>query len=475
MKPIRTFTEEDWQATPKSVREAYENLESWIEQLSNLVEQHAGQIKQLTEQVNKLTNQTNKNSKNSSKPPSSDPPFKKPPKETRPKNGKKRKRGGQKGHAGHQQELLPPTHEKMVMPTMCSCGCSDFNVTNFKPFYTHQVIELPRIELDVTHFVLHKGQCPKCKKTVKATVPFENRTGYGPRMTATIAELSGTYGSSRDMIKDICRNIFGFHISIGTIQKVIDRASHAIEPVYNRIGEMARLAPVNHIDETSWFQNGLLRWLWVMVNHNTAFFKIHQNRSMEAFKSLIAEWSGILVSDGYGVYRKWVGLRQTCLAHLIRDARNLAERDDESIKRFGVNILDVLTCLCHFAKKPPTKKQWEDCYTKLILFIFLFEGADDDAGKFAKRLFRELDNLFTFLEEEGVDPTNNRAERVLRFGVLWRKRCMGTQSDKGDRWVERILSIKQTCKLKLVSSFDVLFHSIDSNFKEQTPCLEWLG
>ena len=110
----------------------------------------------------------------------------------------------------------------------------------------------------------------------------------------------------------------------------------------------------------------------------------------------------------------------------------------------------------------------------MVLFIILFEGADDDAGKFAKRLNREMDNLFTFLEEEGVDPTNNRAERAIRFGVLWRKHSMGTKSDKGDRWVERILSIKQTCKLKLVSSFDILFHSIDSFFKEQTSSLEWL-
>ena len=174
---------------------------------------------------------------------------------------------------------------------------------------------------------------------------------------------------------------------------------------------------------------------------------------MEAFKALIDDWTGILVSDGYGVYIKWGGLRQVCLAHLIRDAQNLAERDDESLKRFGENINDVLCNLCHFAKKPPTKKQWQDCYAELILFIIFFGGGDDDAGKLTRRLYWEIDNLFTFLEDEGVEPTNNRAERSIRFGVLWRKRSNGTQSDKGDRWVERILSLKQTCKLKAVSSF----------------------
>ena len=106
--------------------------------------------------------------------------------------------------------------------------------------------------------------------------------------------------------------------------------------------------------------------------------------------------------------------------------------------------------------------------------LFLFEGADDEAGKLARRLAREMDHLWTFLEEDGIEPTNNRAERSLRFGVLWRKRSLGTQSDKGDRWVERILSLKQTCRIKFVSSFDILHQALTDFFKEQQPCLDWL-
>jgi len=127
------------------------------------------------------------------------------------------------------------------------------------------------------------------------------------------------------------------------------------------------------------------------------------------------------------------------------------------------------------SNKPPSNKKWTACYSELILNILLFEGADDDAGKLAKRLSREIDHLFTFLEEQGVEPTNNGAERAIRFGILWRKRSMGTQSDKGDRWVERILSFKQTCKLKAISSFDILLHLIESYFKDQVPCLDCLA
>lgn len=468
MEDNRPFSHEDWLATPEPVR-------AYIEQLEPMVQHLMDQVKILTERVEKLESQINKNSKNSSKPPSSDPPYKKPKKSSSKQTGKKRKRGGQKGHPGHQQELLPADHKIHLMPKQCTCGCNSFNPKEFVPFHTHQTIELPAIKMDISHYILLKGQCPDCSKTIKAEVPKENRTGYGPRLSATIAELSGTYGNSRETIQDICKNILNFHISTGAIQKVIDRASNAIKPIYERIGLIARNSPVNYIDETSWFQKATLRWLWTMTNETIAFFKIHENRSKEAFNVLIDDWNGILISDGYGLYKKWVNRRQTCLAHLIRSARNLAERDDESLQRFGKNILDLLQQLCHFANKPPSSKKWEDWFSHFMLMLFLFEGGDDDAGKLARRLAGEMDNLWTFLEEDGVEPTNNRAERSLRFAVLWRKRSMGTQSDKGDRWVERILSLKQTCKIRTVSSFDILHHAITAFFKDQEPCLDWLS
>ena len=86
-----------------------------------------------------------------------------------------------------------------------------------------------------------------------------------------------------------------------------------------------------------------------------------------------------------------------------------------------------------------------------------------------------MDSLWTFLENEGVEPTNNRAERALRFGVIWRKRSYGTQSDKGNRWVERILSLKETCRLRSQPSFPTLVDLIECYFKEQKPDLAWIG
>lgn len=171
-----------------------------------------------------------------------------------------------------------------------------------------------------------------------------------------------------------------------------------------------------------------------------------------------------------------MNLRQTCLAHLIRDARSLAEHPKLEISEFGQKALEMLQQLCAMAKNIPTEKEWNDFYSGFIELIFenMNRCSKDEAGRFARRLLREIDCLWTFLEVAGVEPTNNRTERALRFGVMWRKRSQGTRSDKGNRWVERILSLRQTARLNNLSSFDILVEAMNSYFKEQNPDISWL-
>src|SRR5262249_56259116 len=127
-------------------------------------------------------------------------------------------------------------------------------------------------------------------------------------------------------------------------------------------GTQARHAPVNYIDETPWFLTHTLHWLWVMASERVAFYMIHPRRSKEAFAALIDDWAGILVSDGYGVYQRWVEARQTCLAHLIRTARGLAERPHPDMAACGAWALAELQRLCHMAKAPPTGGEWRAWY-----------------------------------------------------------------------------------------------------------------
>ena len=452
------FSEESWEATPTEVRHFILEREGTIAKLSERVEKLERRIEELL----------NRDSSNSDQPPSSDGPYRK--RRASKEKGKKPQR--KKGHPGAKQQLLEPTEEHHIYPEQCKCGCCEFE--DIQRYYTHQHIELPVIPLEVSHFHLYKGRCCSCGREEKGYVPSEYQVGYGPRLSALMIELAGIAGNSRRMIQGFCHSVLGLPISLGAIQKVIDRASEAILPHYEAIQNKARSSKVNHIDETPWYNSGGLHWLWVMVNPLIAFFMVHGKRSKEAFKQLIGQWEGILVSDGYGVYKKWVNSRQTCLSHLIRRARGLAESSNPELSRCGEWALKELRTLVHMARVPPSAGQWSAFYARLCRLIALYRESKSEAGKFVRRLEGEMECLFTFLVEEGVEPTNNLAERTLRFGVLWRKRSQGTRSDKGCRWVERILSLRHTCKLQCKSTFNVLVDAFSAYFKGQKPDLEWL-
>ena len=452
------FPVEAAQNTPAAMLEYVKAL-----QLENLALRK--EIQSLNARIEKLEAKLNQNSSNSNKPPSSDSPFETkvaaPPK---PKAKRKRK--------GVRQQCLKPTEVKELLPGRCTCGCTE--LLDPFPYYIHQFIELPFIQPIVQHIILFCGRCARCGKLHKAVVPHELRTGFGPRLSAMVAELCGVHGDSRRAVQDFMHSVLGLPISQGGIQKVLDRVAKAIEPHYEAIGDVAHAAPVNHLDETSWWRKGRLAWLWVMTNVKVAFFLIHDKRSTAAFLALIKDWKGILISDGYGVYRNWVGLRQACLAHLIREAKGLSERGSPEISRCGTWAHKELQRLCHMAHAPPTRGEWDMFYARLIRLISVYGDRKDDAGRLVRHLQREMENLWLFLEKEGVAPTNNHAERMLRFAVIWRKRSLGTVSEKGERWAERILSLRQTCRIQGKRTYPVLVEAMTAFFKGEHPNLAWI-
>jgi transposase len=401
----------------------------------------------------------------SNKPPSSDSPFKdKPKKPKKAKTPKHRK--------GARQQILRPTEVTELHPGPCVCGCSSLEAT--EPYYIHQYIEIPEPRLEVEHIILHRGRCSRCGRMVKALIPPEKRSGFGPRLSANIAELCGMHGDSRRAVQDYLLSVFGLPISQGGIQKVIERVCRGIKPHYDAIAEVARSAPVGHVDETTWRRKAKLVWLWVLASSHVALFMIHPNRSKAAFEALIQAWVGVLIADGYGVYRNWAGKRQACLAHLIREAKGLAERKDPAMAKCGAWARDELQRLCHMAKAPPTVGEWRAFFARFKRMLSIYGYRKDDAGKLVRRLKQEMEHLWLFLQESGVAPTNNHAERMLRFAVIWRKRSLGTASEGGDRWVERNLSLRQTCRIQDRRTFPVLVEAMSAAFHDRHPDVGWI-
>jgi transposase len=253
---------------------------------------------------------------------------------------------------------------------------------------------------------------------VQSVLPEGQASGYGPRLTAFVGEMAGMVSTSRSAVQALCASVFSIPLSKGAIQNMVDRVSEAIVPHYDLIGQMARSAVVNHLDETSWLTQGDQQWLWVMTNPLVAYFQIHPTRSKTAFAQLIADWRGLLVSDDYGVYCSWKGLRQTCLAHLIRMAKGLSEHLRAGIAAFGRRVHAELQRLCHMSTERPTVGQWRAWYARFSHLIASTTGRQDKAGTFAHRLEREKESLWVFLDVPGVEPTNNAAERAHRFAVL---------------------------------------------------------
>jgi transposase len=197
-----------WEQTPLVVRQL-------IVQLLAVIEQQARRIAALDARVSQT-------SSNSDRPPSSDSPYAKRAART----GTQGRPGAKPGHSGHRQALLAPTEVIEVTPDVCACGQQEFPAT--MPYHTHQVIELPEIQLAVTHVVLHETQCPGCGRLLKAALPAEYRYGYGPRLTALIGELSGSQRGSRSAVQEFCTSVLGVPISRGAIQRVVDRVSEAM-------------------------------------------------------------------------------------------------------------------------------------------------------------------------------------------------------------------------------------------------------
>ncbi len=462
---------------------------------------------ELEEENKELRRKLNTNSNNSGIPPSQDP-FRargsagkeSPDPETEPEPGdkagdteanqeqdgnsdskpasaenKKRKQGGQKGHAGHQQEMLKPDKVVEVHPEGCSCGCKE--IINQTVFHTHQQCEV-QILVEILHVLLFQGRCAKCGKKVKARIPAEFSTGYGPVLTSLVGALIALTGCTRRQAKELLADSGYFRtkdgknlpLSTGTVQSLLDRCSKALEPVHNIIGQIARLSPLNHIDETSWPMfgpNGVHKyWLWTMVSPHVIYLSIYPHRSKEAFLDFIGDWYGFLISDNYALYRSWPKeMRQSCLAHLLRHARKLKEDPDPDIAGGGEKFYNEINRLLKMQSKIRDEKAYKGWVMRVKSLINKYVKLDNRLGSFALRLDEDFDSLSTFLRVPEVEPTNNRAERSLRAAVTRRKVSFGSTSEGGMRWIERAYSVLMTCRLHKWSFFDILRDGVNHVLK----------
>ena len=414
-------------------------------------------ICQLERRVEEQAAQLRRKSRNSSQPPSSDPIGQK----RRQKEPTGRKRGAQPGHPRHERQFVPLEKVAGVRPVRPdSCPCCGEGLQGVEPNPNperHQVTEISRPEARTTEYRVYSVVCPRCGHIVVGELPAEARRPFGPRLTATVAHLKVVYRLSLRQIQRLLEEWFGVRMSLGQVFACVTEPAGALAEPYEEIGQEVRLAPVVHADETSWRVEQKGTWLWVAVTDKVTYYLIRRSRLQAVAKELLGpETRAIVHTDRYSAYG-WLDRhrRQLCLAHVQRQAKAMLEREGKSA-RIGAllrkNLDFVFFQHARMCRGEITRTTMRDSILKHARWWIrelLQQGARLKCPKTAatcRFLLRREPSLWVFLDHEGVEPTNDIAERALRSPVIWRKISFGNDTQSGARCTERLLSIAETCR-----------------------------
>ncbi len=423
--------------------------------------------------------QFEKNSQDSSKPPSSDGSQNSRRRRPKGKNAPTgRKAGGQKGHPGSSRALVEPDEVdeiKHYYPSHCK-NCNkllipDATAQTTDDIFRWQVFDIEPIKPKVIEHQAHTTVC-ECGCKTKAHIPAEVlRSNYGEHLIALIAYLTAVLKVPRRGVQEFCVTFLNLTISLGSVQKLLEYTSAALEKTVNELKDQLPQQHVLHADETGWRD----RWLWIFVNSVFIYFHVARSRGSQVLTAVLGEvYNGILCVDRWGAYTKYhQGLIQFCWAHLKRDflgvlkiARKLKSTEGvlfaKTIERLRQRIMaqwhqfksGKISRAELIEKSEPIIGLIKTCFSK-------YEHATDRyARKLSKNLLKHFDHLFVFIYYDGVEPTNNIAERGIRPAVQWRKLCFGNRSDIGAVLTARLLTVTRTCWLQKKNPLEFLGKTI---------------
>ena len=421
-----------------------------------------------------------KNSSNSSKPPSSD--IVKPPKPA-PKGRRKRKRGGQRGHAKHERTFDlsdADLHHTYTLDMCPNCGGEHLEeldgVEQIR--FQYELVEKPVV------LTAHQGfsyWCADCQKVHHAQLPGEVRKGglAGPRLTALIGSLKGGCHTSYTTIQSFLEDVMGASLSTGMLAKVVGKVSTALAVSYQELFDALPSQDCLNIDETGHKENGQKMWNWVFRAPDFTVFTIEESRGAKVLEDVLGvECEALLGSDYYSSYRAYMKdapvTVQFCLAHLIREARFLSQSHDKVIKNYGQRLLDGLKKIfkiIHQREKipPDTFRRRLEKERDRFLEMAKRTQAGGQARVLAKRFRDHGKEYFTFITQPQIDPTNNVAERAIRFCVIDRRITQGTRGFAGRQWSERIWTTMATCAQKGCSAFSFITRAVKASFSSTEP------
>lgn len=421
-----------------------------------------------------------KNSSTSSKPPSSD--IVKPKSSggdagDMDEEGPKRKIGGQPGHPIHERAPFGPeqitdshTHTLGACP---DCWGEVRRNGQFQRVVQQMDMDLRAAPLTVEEHICPEYWCDHCQKPCWAPLPMPIQRGglVGPQLIALIAYLKGFCHASFSTIRKYLRDVMGITIARGTLAKIVNKMSEALEGSYAELLELIPLQTKMNLDETGHKDNGERWWTWCFRADLFTLFKIDWRRSVEVLiETLGVEFNGVIGCDYFGAYRKYMTTLditvQFCLAHLIRDVKFLTTLPDAATKAYGERVRVALKELFGVIHKRESmsatafQRSLESARQRVLEAGMTNVPATAKAQNLANRFRKHGESYFTFVTTPGIDPTNNTAEQAIRFVVIDRHITQGTRGEKGRQWSERIWTVVATCTQQGRSVLEFLKKSI---------------
>jgi transposase len=322
------------------------------------------------------------------------------------------------------------------------------------------------VKARVVEHQVHRLTCPCCGLVNRGKLPRDVATSqFGVNVMSLVGLLMGRYRLSKRQVAQLLRECFGIEMAARTVVNHQQVLSQALAGPVAELHPYVQDQPSCNVDETSWRQGGQHRrsWLWTVVTRYVTLFRIAPSRGSQVARELLGEnYTGVAGTDRYSAY-SWLVWRQFCWSHLLRDFQKILERGGDSYA-IGWNLkLQAEYLLILWARVRNGTLTYADFMTEFPavqarIRSRLTAGLDATSSRTVATCRQLLDgetSLCLFVTSPGVEP-NNSAERALRHPVIWRRTSHGTQSDPGCQFVERILSVVETCRQQQRPVFDFL-------------------
>ena len=368
-----------------------------------------------------------------------------------------RRPGAQYGRQGSRRR--PPkvdeTHAAPV-PTACpDCGGA-VEVTRVASQFQE---ELPRVRPIVRRFDIEVGHCSQCRRRVQGRHPLQTSDALGaaavqlgPGLASLVVELHTEMGMPLAKVAGLLRTRLGVQVTTGGLVRLLHRTARDATPAYRELCRQVRNAPVVTPDETGWRVGGEPSWLWTAVTPETTVYAICPGRGFDDAATVLGtDYAGVLVRDGWQVYRRYKGLHQSCINHLLQRCTELQRKHPYSL--WGPKVKAVLQAGLDVRDRcrngELTRHGLDSLRGRLEARLGRLIDAPPplkDAKRFAKHLANEFPAVFLFLRDPSIDATNWRAEQAIRPAVVIRKVCGGNRTRKGADTQQVLSTVVRTAR-----------------------------